>query len=116
MPDLLTAFALFAVVLTVSALASGIVERAPISFPMIFLGLGFLLGERGFGILHVGLHDAVLETVAILSLSFVLFLDAVNLRLDEVRRDWLVPLLSLGPGTLLTVALITGAATLLFNM
>ena len=116
MPDLLTALALIAVVLTVSALTSGIVERAPISFPMIFLGLGVLLGGRGLGILSIGVHDTVLEVVAILSLSFVLFLDAVNLRLDEVRRDWLVPLLSLGPGTLLTVALITGAAMLLFNM
>ncbi len=53
MPDLLTIFALIAVVLMVSALASGIVERAPLSFPMIFLGLGVLLGERGFGILSV---------------------------------------------------------------
>jgi hypothetical protein len=40
------AFALAAVVLTVSALASGVVERAPLSFPIIFLGLGFLIGVR----------------------------------------------------------------------
>ena len=53
MPDLLTAFALIAVVLLVSALASGLVERAPLSFPMLFLGLGFLLGERGLGVLTV---------------------------------------------------------------
>ena len=56
MPGLLTAFALAAVVFTVSALASRIVERAPLSFPMIFLGLGFLLGERGFGFLTLGLE------------------------------------------------------------
>ena len=29
-----------------SALASGLVERAPLSFPIIFLGLGFLIGEE----------------------------------------------------------------------
>lgn len=39
--------ALLAMVLTVSALASGIVARAPLSFPMIFLGLGMLLGPGG---------------------------------------------------------------------
>ena len=54
MPDLLTAFALVAAVLTVSALASGLVERAPLSFPIIFLGLGFLLGQRGIGLLTLG--------------------------------------------------------------
>ncbi len=78
LPDLLTAFALVAAVLTVSALASGIVERAPLSFPIIFLGLGFLLGERGLGLLTLGPEDAVLESVAVLTLALVLFLDAVR--------------------------------------
>ena len=61
MLDLLTAFALVAVVLMISALASGLIERAPLSFPMIFLGLGFLLGPRGFGlvvIMSVAAHGA----------------------------------------------------------
>ena len=84
MPDLLTAFALFAIVLTVSALVSGLVERAPLSFPLVFLGLGFLLGERGLGLIKTDLHDTTLEAIAILTLSFVLFLDAVKLRLDDV--------------------------------
>src|SRR5215212_8759774 len=110
MPNLDTSFALIATVLVLAALGSGIVERAPVSFPMIFLGLGFLLGEGGLGILHVGLHDPTLEVVAILSLAFVLFLDAVNLRFDEVGKNWLVPVLSLGPGTLLTVLIVAGAA------
>ena len=64
MPDLLTAFGLVAIVLTVSALASGVVERAPISFPIIFLGIGLLLGERGLGVIQVGPHDRTLEVVA----------------------------------------------------
>ncbi|HZY57517.1 MAG TPA: hypothetical protein VFE09_06940 [Rubrobacteraceae bacterium] len=46
MTELVVAFMLAAVVLTLSALASGIVERVPLSFPIIFLGLGFLIGER----------------------------------------------------------------------
>ncbi len=115
MPDLLTGFALMAVVLMLAALASGLVERAPISFPMIFLGLGFLLGERGIGLLHVGPHSAALEAIAVLSLAFVLFLDAVNLRFDEVGKDWVVPILSLGPGTVLTLLLIAAAAALLLG-
>ena len=115
MPDLLTAFGLIAVVLTVSALASGLVERAPLSFPIIFLGVGFLLGERGFGVISIDPHDRTLETIAVLSLAFVLFLDAVRFGFQEARRDWLVPALALGPGTVLTIALVALAAWLIFN-
>jgi sodium/hydrogen antiporter len=112
MPEFLTVFSLIGVVLILSALASGIVVRAPISFPMIFFGLGFLLGDRVLGVLSIGPHDRVLEAIATVSLAFVLFLDAVRLRLDELTRDWLVPVLVLGPGTLLNIALISIAAWL----
>ncbi len=61
MSELVAVFGLAAVVLTVSALTSGIVERTPLSFPIIFLGLGFLIGERGFGLLTLGPEDPALE-------------------------------------------------------
>jgi NhaP-type Na+/H+ or K+/H+ antiporter len=114
-PDFLTAFGLIAIVLIVSALASGVVERAPLSFPMIFLGLGFLLGEHGADILSLDAHDETLEVIATLSLALVLFLDAVKLRFDEIGEDWLLPALALGPGTLLTIGIVTAAAMLLLD-
>jgi NhaP-type Na+/H+ or K+/H+ antiporter len=110
MPDLTTALTLLAIVLTVSALASGLVQRAPLSFPLIFLGLGFLIGERGLDLIAVEPDDPALEAVAVISLSLVLFIDAVQLRLDELRRGWQVPVLTTGPGTLLTIGLIAVAA------
>jgi NhaP-type Na+/H+ or K+/H+ antiporter len=113
MSTLVLGFALVAIVLTVSALASGLIERAPLSFPMIFLSLGFLFGERGLGILHMDAHNPVLETVAIVSLALVLFLDAVSVQVDELRRDWRIPMLSLGPGSLLIIAGVALAAYLL---
>ena len=91
--ELETAFGLIAGVLVVSALAAGLVERAPLSFPMLFLGLGFLLGDRGLQFISIGLDSSVLEIVAVVALALVLFLDAVNLELTELRRDWLVPVL-----------------------
>ena len=100
MPELVAAFALAAVVLTVSALASGIVERAPLSFPIIFLGFGFLIGERGFGLL---------------TLALVLFLDAVRMEAEEVRGAGLVPVLSLGPGTLIIISVVALGANLLLG-
>jgi sodium/hydrogen antiporter len=101
---------IIALVLLVAALASRFVERAPISFPIIFLGLGFLLGPRGAGLLELDAHHPMLEAVAVVSLALVLFLDAVNLQLDELRADWYVPVLTLGPGTLLVIAGVAGVA------
>jgi NhaP-type Na+/H+ or K+/H+ antiporter len=116
MSPLVLGFALLAIVLMVSALASGIVERAPLSFPMIFLGLGLLCGERGLGLLLLDVHHPALEIIATLSLALVLFLDAVNMQVDELRHDWLVPILALGPGSLLTIGGIAAAASLLLGM
>jgi sodium/hydrogen antiporter len=113
--ELDSAFGLIAGVLVVSALAAGLVERAPLSFPMLFLGLGFLLGDRGLGFISIGLDSNVLEVVAVVALALVLFLDAVNLELTELRRDWLVPVLVLGPATLLVIGLLAGLGTLLLD-
>ena len=54
MPDFILIFGVIAIVLAVTALASGLVERSPWSFPLIFLGLGFLLGSQGIDGLEVG--------------------------------------------------------------
>ena len=114
--DLGTALGLIAGVLVVSALAAGLVERAPLSFPMLFLGLGFVVGDRGLGLISIGLDSRLLEVVAIVTLALVLFLDAVNLELTELRRDWLAPLLVLGPATLLVAGLLAGAGMLLLDL
>ena len=78
MHDMLIPLALVATVLLVSGLVSSAVQRAPFSMPMLFLGLGLLLGDGGVGALHVDMHNEGLAALAILSLAFVLFLDAVN--------------------------------------
>lgn len=116
MPDLVLGFALLAVVLTVSALGSKFVAQAPLSFPMIFLGLGLLLGPGGLHVLALEAHSSVLEVVAIISLTLVLFLDAVNMQVAEIRRDWLVPFLAIGPGALFTMLGIALAAFLIFGV
>jgi sodium/hydrogen antiporter len=116
MLELETAFAVIAGVLVVSALAAGLVERAPLSFPMLFLGLGFLIGDRGLELISIGLDSQVLQVVAVVTLALVLFLDAVNLELIELRRDWLAPFLALGPGTLLVAGLLAGAGMLLLDL
>ena len=115
MTDFVLAFGLIAVVLTITALVSGLVQRSPLSFPLIFLGLGLLLGEGVLGIIEIGPHDPALEIVATLTLSLVLFLDAVKLQIDELGKRWVTPALILGPGTGLIIGLGAVAMALLFG-
>ena len=110
MPDFVLVFGIIAVILTVIGLTSGLVERSPISFPLMFLGLGFALGEGGFGVIRLGPESLILEIVATLTLTLVLFLDAAKLQIDELGKRWLVPALVLGPGTVIIIAL--GAVSL----
>lgn len=112
--DITGGFALVAAVLILSALAAGLVERAPLSFPMLFVGLGLVLG--GADVVTMSPDADVLELVAVFTLALVLFLDAVNLEIEEVRGDWLVPALALGPGTLLTLLGVAAAASLLVGL
>lgn len=90
--------------MTVTALASGLVERSPLSFPLIFLALGFLLGSQGLDELEIGPHSPFLEVVATLTLALVLFLDAVKLQVTELGKRWVIPALILGPGTGIIIA------------
>jgi len=103
-------FAVAAAVLTISALLAGFVARAPLSFPIIFLGLGLVLGEGSTGAVSVDLDSDILRTIAFATLALVLFLDAMNLELAVMRRDWVVPALTLGPGALLVIVLTAVAA------
>ncbi|MPZ17560.1 MAG: hypothetical protein GEV06_06585 [Luteitalea sp.] len=114
MSELLLGMGLFAVVLLVSALASGIVERAPLSLPIIFLGFGLVLGWTN--VLHLEPHHPVLEIVAVVSLTLALFLDAVKVQVEELKREWRVPVLTLGPGTILIILGISEAAIHLLSL
>jgi len=114
--ELTLGLGVLALVLMASALASGIVERVPVSFPMIFIALGFLLGPLGIGLIRLTPDNRILQVVAVLTLSLVLFLDAVSLERAQERRDLVVPLLTLGPGTVLVIGVTTAASILLLHM
>ena len=105
MADFLLAFGLLATVLIVTAISSGFIQRSPLSFPLVFLTFGLVLGENGLGLITVSPQALILEVVATLTLSLVLFLDALQIQIKELGKRWLVPALILGPGTALIIAL-----------
>jgi len=111
-----TALAIIGAVIIVSALLSGLIERSGLPQVGVFLALGAVLGPFGLGVLNISLNSPTLRVVAILSLALVLFTDAVSLNIKEVRRRATLALRLLGPGTLLSAALIGAAAWWLLGL
>ncbi|PRY93804.1 sodium/proton antiporter (CPA1 family) [Hasllibacter halocynthiae] len=82
--------------------------------PMMFAGMGLLLGPLGLGLLSINLRDAAVVRVAELTLVVTLFTDAVRIDIRRLRRFHSLPLRLLGIGLPLTMLAGTGAALLLF--
>jgi NhaP-type Na+/H+ or K+/H+ antiporter len=114
--SLATILALVGVVILVAALISGLIERSNLPQVAVFLALGAVLGPPGLGLLNVTLNSEVLRVVATLSLALVLFTDAVTLNVKEVRKHWTLAGLVLGPGTLLSAALMALAGWALLGL
>jgi NhaP-type Na+/H+ or K+/H+ antiporter len=108
--------ALVGVVIIIAALLSGLIDRSDLPQVGVFLALGAMLGPAGLGLLDVTLESPILRVVATLSLVLVLFTDAVSLTVAEMRRHGALAFRVLGPGTLLSAALVSLAGWKLLDL
>jgi sodium/hydrogen antiporter len=102
--------ALVGVVVMVAALLSGVVDRWRVPQVAVFLLLGLVLGSKGLGLITFRLESPILQTIATIALVLVLFTDAVSVDVAAMRQYRRLASLVLGPGTVLTAALIALAA------
>ena len=107
---LVLGLALIGIVIVVSALLSGLIDKTGLPHVAVFICLGAALGPAGLGVFNMTLESPVLRVVATLSLTLVLFTDAVTLNMSEVRRQAGLAFRMLGPGTILCAALTALAA------
>lgn len=114
--SLVAALAIIGVVIIISALLSGLIDRSGLPQIGVFLALGAAIGPFGLRLLNIPLDSPTLRVVATLSLALVLFTDAVSLNITEVRRRGALAFRLVGPGTLLTAALIAFAAWWLLGL
>ena len=114
--EMLAVMALVGIVVIVSALLSGAVEKIGLPHVAIFLGLGAVLGPAGFGLLDIGLQDPTLQVIATLALVLVLFSDAISVDVGEIRAHRRLAFIVLGPVTLIPAVLITLAAWALLDV
>ncbi len=108
--------ALVGLVIIIAALLSGLIDRSDLPQVGVFLALGAVLGPAGLDLLNVTLQSPIVAVVATLSLVLVLFTDAVSLSLAEIRRNGRLAFLVLGPGTLLTAAMVALVGWLLLGL
>jgi sodium/hydrogen antiporter len=108
--------ALVGIVIIVSSLLSGAVERSGLPLVVIFLLVGAALGPAGFGVVELELDSPGIQVIATLALLLVLFSDAIGVDIGEVRAQRRLAALILGPGTLLPAVLVTLAAWALLGL
>jgi NhaP-type Na+/H+ or K+/H+ antiporter len=102
--------AFIGIVIIVSALLSGLIDKSGLPQVAVFIFIGAALGPLGFGVFDMQLDSPVLRIVATLSLTLVLFTDAVTLSTKEIRRRAGLAFRMLGPGTIVCAALTALAA------
>ncbi len=108
--------ALVGVVIIIAALLSGLIDSSDLPQVGAFLALGAMLGPAGLGLLDVTLNSPILRVVATLSLALVLFTDAVSVSIAEMRRHGTLAFRVLGPGTLVSAALVSLAGWKLLDL
>jgi len=97
--------AILAMFLLIYSAVAGRVERSWISGPIVFTGIGFILGPDGLGVLGINITGEGLRLLAELTLAMVLFTDAANADFAIVRRNLGLPERLLGVGLPLTILL-----------
>jgi len=96
-------------------LLSGKLERSILTAPMVFIGVGYAVGESGLGLLGRDLLDGeVFHFLAELTLILVLFTDASRIELVRLRKSLMLPVRMLGIALPLTIAAGMAAGLLLF--
>jgi sodium/hydrogen antiporter len=106
-------------VIALALIAFGVVSRrvdgTPITAPMIFVGVGLLVGAQALDLLNASPTGEWVKVLAEATLTVVLFADASRIDLRTLRQEYAVPARLLGFGLPLTIAFGALLAAALFG-
>lgn len=100
--------------LILGALLSGLAKRSFLSLTAVFVLVGFVLGDQGFGVLEFDPESGFVEQLAEIALIIILFRDGLEVEAEMLQTAWGPPLRKLALGMPITaglVALLTHAVT-----
>jgi NhaP-type Na+/H+ or K+/H+ antiporter len=107
--------AMLAAFIFLYSLTSGGLEKTLFSGAIVFTAFGLVFGPFGLGLLDLKIDAEGLRTFAELTLSLVLFTDAANANLRELKHSFRIPQRLLLIGLPLTILLGFGTGLLLFE-
>ncbi|MCZ6870132.1 MAG: sodium:proton antiporter [Gammaproteobacteria bacterium] len=96
------------------ALISRKIDGSMLTGPMLFAGLGLLVGPAALGLVPLQVSNDALHILAEITLVLVLFSDAAHIDLRQLRRDHNLPVRALILGMPLSIALGFAAAVMIF--
>jgi NhaP-type Na+/H+ or K+/H+ antiporter len=102
------ALAIVALAVIGVAFVSRRLSGTPVTAAMVFVAIGVLIGPEVAGDVDPSPSGETVRTLAEATLAVVLFADASRIRLDALRREYVVPLRLLGIGLPLTIAVGAG--------
>lgn len=106
---------ILAVFVFLYSISSGRLERTLFSGAIVFTAFGLIFGPLGLGFLTLEIHTEGLRTLAELTLAMVLFTDAANANLKELKHTFRIPQRLLLIGLPLTILLGFGAGVFVFG-
>ncbi len=109
-----TQLLIFAACLFLYALVAGGIARIPLSGPILFVAVGWLIGPANLDWLQSGVGMKELRVLAELTLAVVLFSDASNANLGVLKRSFRIPERLLTVSLPLTIVAGFAAAWLIF--
>ena len=114
MEDFNTTVLVFAVLLVLGALLSGVAHRSFLSLTAFFVVAGFVLGDGALKVIHFDARGAFVSDLAVVALVVILFRDGLEVEREMLQRAWHLPLRKLllaMPITCVLIALVTHAVT-----
>lgn len=111
----MTDVAVLAVVIAAVSLARERIRSLPVTTPMIFVGLGLVLGPEAIGLIELDVRDEAVLLLAEFTLALVLFSDATRIEPSRDKLSIALPARLLGIGLPLTIGLGTVVTKLLLN-
>jgi len=112
--DFNTTVLVFAVLLVLGALLSGVAHRSFLSLTAVFVVAGFVLGDGGLKVIHFDARGPFDTDLAVVALVVILFRDGLEVEREMLQRAWHLPLRKLVlamPITCVLIALVTHALT-----
>src|SRR5210317_213845 len=107
--------AILAAFVLLYSLVSGGLEKTLFNGAVVFMAFGLILGPLGLGFLTLEVDLELLRTLAELTLALVLFTDAANANLRELKHSFKIPQKLLLIGLPLTILLGFVTGYLLFD-